>query len=360
MGTVLSNPLHKPFPLFLLGLGVTIAYIPGIVGAAISTDWLFLFIVCPILFLYCEFSLGFGFLFICYMTLSLLWTETVTFAVFNLLQYTILGIVFIIGQNLKDIKPVFKGLAFGLGVSSVVALSQYFGNNLVYSLSNSPAGLFINPNIYSEISVVVLMGLLTLKLWHWLPFTFAGLLLVQSRTAFLALGVSLFVWAWKQNKHLAVILTMLVGLLGTAFYWDKFSISSIFERFDIWKDTLAGFKLFGNGVGSFEISFPQYATHIDTELARPRYAHNDILNVIFEFGLGSIFLFLMLLNVKFKNEAIILLAVFIISMLTYPMHVPATAFIAFLVAGYLSRGIHTFRDRRDYWRSTLFKRLKTV
>lgn len=356
----METPLHKPFPLFLLGFGVTVAYIPGIVGAAISTGWLFLFIVCPILFLHCEYKLGFGFLFICYITLSLLWTETVTFAVFNLLQYIILGIVFIIGQNLKDIRPVFKGLAFGLGVSSAVALFQYFGNPLAYSLNNSPAGLFINPNIYSEISVVVLIGLLTLKLWHWLPFTFTGLLLVQSRAALLALSVSLFMWGWQINKRAATGLFIFVILIGAAFYWNKFSSSSIFERFDIWKDTLAGFKLFGNGVGSFEILFPQYATHIDTELARPRYAHNEILNLIFEFGLGSVFLFLMLLNVKFKNEAIILLAVLIISMFTYPMHVPATAFIAFLVAGHLSSDIYTFRDRRDYWRSTLFKRFKTV
>ena len=32
MGTVLNwgNPLHKPYPLFLLGFGVITAYIPGI------------------------------------------------------------------------------------------------------------------------------------------------------------------------------------------------------------------------------------------------------------------------------------------------------------------------------------------
>lgn len=349
MGTVLNwgNPLHKPFPLFLLGFGITIAYIPGILGAAISTGWLFLFIVCPILLLYCEdFKLGWGFLFIVYMALSLFWTETPTLAIFNFLQYTILGIVFIIGQNIKDLKPVFKGVATGLGISSLISISQSLDHHWVYSLNNSSAGLFINPNIYSELSALILVSLLVLNLWYWIPVTFVGLFLVHSRTAILASSVGLFMWGWKINKYAAVGLSILVLILGAIFYWNHFSFTSISERFDIWKDTIAGFSIFGNGVGSYEIVFPKYATHINTELGRPRFAHNDFLNIFYEFGTGCIFLIFMLTNIKFKNEIIILFTACVLSSFNYAMHIPATAFVTFLVAGYLSSNFHTVWNTR--------------
>ena len=355
----MENPLHKPFPLFLLGFGVTIAYIPGIVGAAISTGWLFLFISCPILFLWCDFKLGWGFAFICYAALSLLWTETFTLSIFNFLQYSILGIIFIIGQNIKDLKPIFKGIALGVGLSSIAAIFQYFGYHEIATLNNSSAGLFINPNIYSELSALLLIGLLVLNLWYWIPVTLTGLILVHSRTALLALAVGLFLWGWRLNKYLALGLSILILALGIIFYWDHFSFTSISERFNIWKDTIAGFDLFGNGVGSYEIVFPKYATHINTELGRPRYAHNDLLNIIYEFGLGCIFLILMFKNIKLKNEIVILFTAFAISMFNYAMHIPATAFITFLVAGYLSDNFHTVFDIRNSSGSNLFKRFNT-
>lgn len=339
MGTV-YNPLHKSYPLFLLGLGVTTAYIPGILGASISTGWLFLLIVAPFLFYYCELNLGFGFAFFCYATISLLWTENLNIAWFHLLQLLVLGIVFCIGQNIKDVglKAIFKGLALGLGVSSVLAIAQFLGLNFgIYTLSNSIAGLFINPNIYSEVSAIILVSLVVLKLWWWIPVTFPGLILVHSRTAILALGVGLFFWAWKVNKYLALGLAGMVAILGLYFYWDHFNLYSIQERLNLWADTIQGFKFFGNGVGSYEALFPLYATHIDTELARPRYAHNDLLQAVFEFGVGSILLLMVLFNVfrTKKPELVILLTVFIVSLFTYPTYIPVPAFIAFLVAGFV-------------------------
>lgn len=359
MGTV-YNPLHKPYPLFFIGFGVITAYIPGILGASISTGWLFLLIVAPIFFCYCEVKFGLGFFFICYAILSLAWTENLNIALFHLLQLIVLGLVFYIGQYIKEeqLKIIFKGLALGLGISAIIGIAQEFGFKGIYTLDNSIAGLFINPNIYSEISAILLVSLIVLKLWWWIPVTLPGLILVHSRTAILALGIGLFCWTWKFNKRLATISLILVGFLGIVFYWNNFNMFSIKERFDLWADTIQGFKIFGNGVGSFEILFPYYAIHIDTELARPRYAHNDLLQIIFEFGIGSI-LFLMVLFDVFKArkaEGIILFTVCIVALFTYPMHVPAPAFIAFLVAGYIIGCDATNRVNRFNIGSDLFKR----
>jgi len=358
MGTA-YNPLAKQYPLFLLGFGVITAYIPGIFGASISTGWLFLFLVVPFLLLFCEIKLGLGFIFIIYAALSLSWTEILNIAWFHFLQLVVLGCVFIIGQNLteKQLQIIFKGLALGLGISAVVTIAQKLGYNLgIYSIGYLPAGLFINPNILSEVSALILVSLIVFKLWWWIPVTLPGLILVQSRAAFVALGMGLLITAWKYNKYLAFGLIILVGLMGSYFYWGRFSLVSFQERIDIWKDTIQGFKFFGNGVGSYEALFPYYATHVNTEIARPRYAHNDLLNLIFEFGVAS-FLFLMVLFNAFRSnkpETAILFTVCIISLFTYPLHIPTPAFIAFLVAGYLTADTSYNWSIWNNWRSNLF------
>ena len=362
MGTVLNwgNPLHKPYPLFLLGFGVITAYVPGIFGASVSTGWLFLFITVPILFLYCDLKLALGFVFLCYATLSLLWTENLNIAWFYLLQLVSLCCVFYIGKNIKDLAAIFKGLALGLGVSSVIAIAQKFGFTQVYTLAHSTAGLFINPNIYSEISAILLVSLIVFKLWWWIPVTLPGLILVQSRAAFAALGVGLFIWVWKFNKYLASISLLMLIFLGATFYWDRFDFSSVNERLNIWKDTIQGFKIFGNGIGSYEILYPYYATNINTELARPRYAHNDLLQLVFEFGVGSILLLMVLFNVfkSKKPELIILYTILTVSLFTYPMHIPTPAFIAFLVAGFITANNDTDRINGISSGPILSKRVK--
>lgn len=361
MDTVLKwgNPLHKPYPLFLLGLGVITIYIPGIIGGAIPTGWLFLCLTIPFFILYADIKLGLGFIFICYAALSLLWVKSLNISFFYFVQLLALAGVYVIGQNIKDIKIIFKGLALGLGVSSIAAIYQYLGNHSIYSLNDAVAGFFINPNIYSEISAILLIGLIVLKLWVWIPVTLPGLILVQSRAAMLGLAVGLLFYLWQFNRKLAIGLTLTLCLTASYFYWGRFDLSSIYERFNLWADTIQGFKFFGNGIGSYETMFPFYATHLNTEIARPKFAHNDLLQAIFEFGVGSIFIILAVLNVfnSKKKETIILYTILVISFFTYPLHVPATSFIAFLVAGYINSNITTNRNFWFDWRPALSKRI---
>jgi len=150
---------------------------------------------------------------------------------------------------------------------------------------------------------------------------------------------------------------MIFIIAGFALAKHGFKLTSIQERFDLWADTYQGFKLFGNGIGSFEITYPWDATHIDTILARPRFAHNDLLQLIFEFGIGSLFILFMIFNILKINrpERIILYAIGIISLFTFPLHVPVLAFIAALVAGNITR-YDTTRFIRNYSGSILSTR----
>lgn len=361
MGTVLNKEISllKPYPLFLLGFVSIVAYIPGITGAAIPTNWFIFCLIVPFFMMGLNLKIGWGFAFVCYSGLSLAWTQSFNIGLFSFIQIILLGCFFVIGQNLKDLTPVIKGLGVGLGAASLLAIAQYFGFREVFSLNNEPAAFFVNKNIYSEISAILLLSFVIFKLWWFIPTALPGLILVQSRAAYLALGVGLLIWGWQHNKKLSVGLILAVGLVGAYFYWGHFSISSLNERFDMWADTVQGFKIFGNGVGSYETMFPYYATHINTELARPKFAHNDLLQVAFEFGVGSIFILMALLNVfnSKRKETIILWEILLVSMVTYPMHLPAASFVAFIVAGYVV-GASTDRNVWVDWRSIVFKRVE--
>lgn len=344
MGAV-SDINSKPRLLFCFAFFLIVAYIPGIIGAAIPTGWLYLIAFAPLLVVsFCEIELNnsvlMGLLFLLYCAVSLSWTINSNIGFFFLMQLAALGCVFIIGQNLVKLDLIFKGLAIGLGISDLLAVAQkYFDFKLVFFEYYTAAGLFVNPNIFSEVSVVILIGLVILKLWNWIPLALPGLLLVQSRAALVSLGVCSFIWFYKKNKLHALLSVLTILLFGYIAYRHDFRISSIQERYYLWMDSLQGFRVFGNGIGSFELLYPWNATHIDTLISRPRFAHNDLIHLIFELGIGSVLVLFMIFNILKINrsERIILYAIGIISLFSFPLHVPVLAFVGAIVAGNISR-----------------------
>lgn len=327
----------------LFGFFLAIAYIPGIFGAAIMTGWLYLFITIPFWVFFVQADLKnthiYGLLFLVYAFLSLLWTFNLSIAYFFLLQLFVLAAVFYVGSTVKDLKPIVIGLTVGLGVSDLVGIGQYLGYNQVFSITNVVAGLFVNRNIFCEASVVILLCLVALKLWYWIPLTLPAIIHIHSRAAILGLFIGITVWGWKRNKLYTVISASALLFVGLAYYRNS-DILSINERYQVWADTFRGLSILGNGIGTYEVLYPLFAINIDTYITRPKFAHNDLLQLAFEFGVGITFLILMALNVlkvKDRDESIILYGIGTISMFAYPFHVPMLAFIGLLVAGYLTR-----------------------
>lgn len=340
------NPIHKPCFQFLLGLIISTIYIPGIVGASIPTGWLFLIIAMPIIFCFCKAEIGFSLLFFVYVALSFVWTQNLNIALFFFFQMIALGCVYCLGSSIKDLKAIFKGLAFGLGISSILALVQYKGYTGVFATNNLPAGLFLNTNIYSEASAIVLIGLMVLRLFWWTPVTFIGLVLVPSRTALLTLITCYILFLYKKNKLWCLFGVASILLFASILFWNDFKITSIQERLNLWVDTIRGFSFKGNGVGSFEILYPLNAINVDTSIARPRYAHNDLLQLIFEFGIGVLLLIPIFWKVFISDNEykIIVYGVGIVSLFTFPFHVPMLAFIGCLVAGFVIINNDTVRN----------------
>ncbi len=326
-----------------VGVIVSTIQIPGWIGAIIPTAWIALFIIVPcLLFRYkIEITLAhiLGSLFLLYAGLSLIWTSNFNIAFFEYCKLLVLAGVFCISFNLKR---VYQGLAIGLGVSAVIGLAQWLWDwDGVFKLyPNAPVGLFINPDLFCEFSAVMFLALLVSRLWLWLPVSLPGLLLVHSRAAILGLTVGLGMWGWRKSK----ILVLLIGVICIGvFYFKVNAFNSSYDRLVIWIDTFQGLTLFGHGVGSFDLLYPLYST-IDTSIARPMNAHNDLLQLIFDLGIGVIPLLVMiglLLNARDHTEIhgskIVFVAIATISFFSFPLHVPYLAFIWLLVAGNLAR-----------------------
>lgn len=361
-GMASSALIEKPCLQFLIGFVLINAYVPGVVGASIPTGWLFLVAITPLL-LFVDIRITnahiYGSLFILYAFLSLLWTPSVNVASIHFLQWVALAGVFCIGSSVGSIKWFIIGLAVGLLPSDIIAtLQHYYKYTGVYTLSGNTAGLFVNKNLFCEVSVAILISLVVFRLWFYIPFTLPALFYVHSRGALLGLiaGLSIVLYKWDRRWFTGLVIVSVLGAL--VLYSRNFAVPSILERFDLWADTIRGFKVFGNGIGSFELTYPYYAVNIDTSLARPKFAHNDLLELIYEIGIGIIFVIIFIYTVlkSGRYENVILYAIGVMSLFNYVIHVPVIGFIWVLVAGYVSRNLLAIRINGDISRSCILER----
>lgn len=342
MGPVQSSRIN--FGMIVLGFFIAIAYVPGWTGASVSTTWFLLMLVMPILIWPYHIRVTsahiWGGLFLSYALLSLCWSIRFNFALFGFVQLLVCGVIFAYGSVLIKLDDVLKGLAIGLGVSSVLIILQKFGIDTqitgIYTFDGgrNQAGLFVNENVLCEISVILCISLLVFRLYWPVLFTLPAIVLVHSRGAMVGLLVGL-VCLTKQKWLLLVG----IGAAFLIYQFGYFNVSSIQERLNIWRDTLNSLSLWGHGIGSYEIGYPENAKYIDVIAQRPRYAHNEYLHFAYELGIGALLLIPFVCSLlKFKGDAkIILYTIGIIAFFGFPLHIPMFAFIACLVAGYITR-----------------------
>ena len=356
----------------LLGFAITTAFVPGIIGATVNTSWAVMWLVMPILLLRCKIEVTLihilGSLFLSYAALSLVWSPH---GFLEFMQLLALASVFVCGYTLKDLRSVTIGLSLGLVISAFVAALQYLQVDIPILNFSKFSGLFINPNIYAEVSGLILILLIVNKLWWYIPLTAPGLL-VSSRAVVLALGISLAMFTWSKSKLLSVVIIISSWVIALKLSDITYSgglvegisvnASSLNIRIGMWSDMLANLSLFGYGIGSFVYVFPEINKHLDTTVSIAEFAHNDLLQLIFELGIGAIPLILIVAYLlRVSHEYRNALAYFlIIGAFGFPLHMPVTGFIIALVAAQLvkfSLGSRTTSDSRG---PILFNRMETA
>lgn len=314
----------------------SVLFLPGISSPSVSVKWSFLALVVPLyLFLVRDIRIAVSHIFLgcilLYAAVSFMWS---TVGYDFLLQYSHLLMIvglFIIGSSLKSLRPLLIGTSIGLGINSVFVVLQFYSINLVQQ-ATSPAGLFMNKNLLAEFAALVLVGLLYEKMWWWTIPVLPCLVFTEARGAILAIVVGIVL----KLRRSAVILSSMaaIGLLYGLLNYD----ASMAQRIEIWWDTFSNLTWFGHGWGQFYSTYPEHAANMDTLLARPEHAHNDLMEMIYELGIGSVFIVGFIVSLwrsRLSTELAILAAFMVEALFGFPFYIPTTAAVFAIVAGRL-------------------------
>ena len=340
----------QPLAIGLFTFALAIGYVPWTSGGATVPRWA-LMALTP-LFLYgkarwsAAHCAGIGL--IGYAFASLAWTENVADGLGFSYQLVLLILVFNLGARLQNLAPAALGLGIGLQFCGAATLYQHYIDQRLFASSMTiNSGTFINCDIAAEVTALVFVWLICERIWWLLPGLMPMLIYPQSRTAWAMIAGAAMVWIWNRDKLIAMCFIVLMVAVASMLFLTGYKQFDLGIRFGLWRDTFAGLTWLGHGIGSFQTAFPYYAEHIDTMMTHAEYAHSDLLQTVFELGVGSIFLFafLALCLIGQDETAKLVFVAFCFCLLgDFPLRTPISPFIGALVAGYLCQSVPDLRD----------------
>lgn len=340
--------------MFVFGLTAAICYVPGLTGASIPTQWALFSCVLPWFLLRpsqwtSAHWLGLGAFAVA--ASSLAWAPSTYDAVYGLWLFSLWALAFHLGTTSVSLAGLFRGLAAGLGVSSVIAIAQALGYSPVASAPGFPSGLFYNSTTLGLCAALVALALIELGEWGWLVAVAPALALSHSRGAWLVLAVG-----WVST----IIPLRWVGLgltLGALAILNSPGPSDA-DRLTIWGQALTHLSLRGNGIGSFITLYftNPHDPKLVVYLAHPTFTHNDYLQLWFELGLGALFIYAILvlaLTQTYHTFHPVLVGFALAGIFYFPLWSPLPALIGCVVAGRLLADRAAIRDLGYSWRSDI-------
>lgn len=324
--------------MFLLGLTLAVCFVPGYLGSFIPAQWAVLSILLPMaLWRHGDFPpiAQLGLVALSYSALSIFWAPDPLDAGFGLWLACIWALCFWLGCTMTpaDFPNLFRGLAIGLWVSSAIALLQSLGLRPVLGEGNS--GLFFNSTLLGACATLIIIALITQRLWLYIPGCLPALFLSGSRGAIFVLVLTLATFRFRLRWVLLALALATLAFL-------TFAGSSDSIRLTIWGSALRGLDFWGNGIGSFASFF--LATPI--EVFYPGRVHNDYIQLWFEIGPMAIALAILgavALSERTSPHWPIFFAISIYALFYFPLWSPIPAFLAFMVAGAMLRDRHLSR-----------------
>jgi len=359
-----SPPATQTRPGLLVGaffFVLTVLLVPPIIGHRDLPRWALIYAGGPILALiFCWKDnapvkwpdlLGFGFL--AFTMASLSWAPDPTLGVLALWHWAALAGLYLVGSRLVSLEPVLLGAGIGIALNSSLVLAQVIGFDGIPQKSG-PAGLFVVGNYLAEAAVLVMVALVLYRQYFAAMLCLPAAVLPMGRGALLALAAVGLAWVWPRSRTLAV--SLLAGLVLLAIVLSNHSPhqSSTLQRLDIWRDSVAGLTWTGSGAGSYYTLFPGHMKRHDFFESRPSHAHNDALELIYEYGPGALLLGALLsfaLAGSLTPARALLLAFVVEGIPGFPLHWPVTAALAALALGHLCRDGAVVRGLQYYRRN---------
>lgn len=265
---------------------------------------------------------------IAYALFSIVWTPDQYNGIFAFWQYFCIAYAFVYGAQRQSLEGIAKGVALGLSVSSIIAISQALGFRPVLAWGG-PAGLLFNSTILAECCVITILLLAAYRLWWWIPMLIPGLVLANSKGAMVALYLTAAAYFGRWAFLLAMVAIVLAGTLFLPG-------NSLSIRLALWSAIASHLSFFGHGIGSMSevIVYYQGAPYA------PEYAHNEFLDLAYQFGamaLGPIALLLAPLATRDNPCRYAYGAGAIICCYSFPLHTPLPAFLLACMAGFALR-----------------------
>jgi O-antigen ligase len=340
----------------LFGFALTVAYWPGISGAATTARWDVAALLGVAVFFLPRVRMTsvhwLGLLLVGWLILTLAWSEGQLDGVDAAEKLVMAGMAFAVGSTMLTLRPLLIGSSIGLSVSSALVIAQFFGWHGIPTTDNQLAGLFGNQDRLGAAAAIVAIGLMsTGPRWLLLPLL-PALVLTQSRGAWLAVIVGALVMPMPRVGRF--IRWFSVGI-AIAFMLHRGMDVGMTERFQIAGDTIGALNVFGHGLGSFWESFPSHAQLFSIASAgtRPDHPHNEWLWLAYEGGLPAFVLGMLFAAAVYRessgSERPMLAGLFVLSMFAMPFHDPCTLIVGALCAGYSTRNVDWVRVSAQYW-----------
>jgi hypothetical protein len=322
----------------ILGFAVSAAYWPGMLSAAFTPRWA----VVAVGIALCSGldprnvpeSVRWLLLFLLAMGgISLFASPSIYAGTGDLMIMVILCVVFLAGAEQESLDDVMTGLGYGLVPSLALCLVHVAGwHDLVRQTAPEfvPAGLFYNSEVLGEFCALVAVWAIVRRRWPIVLIAGVPLILTHSRVGVFTVAASLlYIAPISRVTKAAFVAALAIVAYLVIVDTTILSLSSAGTRITLWATTIEHWRLFGNGLGWFSIALPDF-----------EFAHSDALQIIAELGIGgaaiAVIPAMALLGKRGNNaERALFVAVCIEALVSFPLHFPASGFLAALAAGYL-------------------------
>ena len=319
--------------MFWLGAAVSLCYVPGLTGAYIATQWPLLSLLMPFALLrrgpYTAAHTA-GLLFVVYAAVRAAYSPIPYFSVMGLWLVFITGLCMWFGTTLKDVRGLYAGLAIGGAVSSFIAVLQHFGFTGIPVVSNMPAGLYVNSVQQGTVLALIIVALASERMWFLTLPLLPGMWLAHSRGGWLALAVGLAACYVRRIWVFGI-----VAVAGAFYLLSPLGMTDA-DRLFIWRSVWDNSTLFGWGPG---VLYSILLSHAGVPFF-PEYAHNDALQLVFEYGIGAAIPIGIIGYALYRSdikEWPVVVAFVTAGCYSMPLFMPVTAFLAFVAVGRILR-----------------------
>lgn len=341
----------------LLAMLVPAAYLPGVVSTTTMGRWGLMslasaWFIVTLKDVTMTPSHWMGLAFLVWCAVSFFWTPSPWDTAGELLRLALLAVVFVAASGIADLGRFSSALALGVLLSAPFAVAEFLGVEPVVKYGHAISGLFGNRDMLAEIATASSILCLFRRQWILGALILALAASTGSREVPLMLLASVTFYALTQRWFLVIALAaVLACVLAYADSALAHRFSSMNMRLDIWETTILNVSLIGYGLGSYATLVPYF-----------EFAHSEILQYAFELGAGSLFLWGVFLYATDPlrpsgqtAERATLAALFASCVVSFPLHMPATAFLIAALAGYLSGCRHRAARPEPLVRSVHFE-----